>query len=236
MLASSRPAAVTSWQDLAFYLIKRLCGPQHAIRTAKVYLLSGHLDGQLPFAAMNRRPQKNDAVIGKCQEWIAENYGCANPVGMMAERAGLKPRTFARRFQSATGYLPMDYVHALRIEEAKQLIETDGGSIDEIGLKVGYEDPTFFRRLFKRKAGLTPPSTGANSRACCRSEGETIAIFHACSNAAGKRGQGDQGSSTVTLGHRSCHRFAAMRAAYCALRTCPREVGRMDIANRSWSP
>ena len=149
-------AAVTSWQDLAIHLIKRLCGPQHAIRTAKVYLLSGHLDGQLPFAAMNRRPQKNDAMIGKCQDWIAENYGCANPVGMMAQRAGLKPRTFARRFQSATGYLPMDYVHTLRIEEAKQLIEMDGGSIDDIGVKVGYEDATFFRRLFKRKTGLTP--------------------------------------------------------------------------------
>jgi transcriptional regulator GlxA family with amidase domain len=75
---------------------------------------------------------------------------------MMAQRAGLKPRTFARRFRSATGYLPMDYVHTLRIEEAKQLIETEGGSIDDIGLTVGYEDTTFFRRLFKRKTGLTP--------------------------------------------------------------------------------
>ena len=71
-------------------------------------------------------------------------------------RRRLKPRTFARRFRSATGYLPMDYVHALRIEEAKQLIETENAGIDDIGLEVGYEDPTFFRRLFKRRAGLTP--------------------------------------------------------------------------------
>jgi transcriptional regulator GlxA family with amidase domain len=148
--------AVTSWQDLAIYLIARLCGAHHAIRTAKVYLLSGHLDGQLPFAAMTRRVPKSDAVIGNCQAWIAENYACANPVAMMAERSGLNARTFARRFRAATGYLPMDYVHALRIEEAKQLIETETGGIDDIGLKVGYEDPTFFRRLFKRQTGLTP--------------------------------------------------------------------------------
>jgi transcriptional regulator GlxA family with amidase domain len=95
-------------------------------------------------------------VIGECQAWIAQNYMCANPVAMMAERSGLRPRTFARRFQAATGYLPMDYVHTLRIEGAKQLIETEGAAIDEIGSQVGYEDPTFFRRLFKRKAGLTP--------------------------------------------------------------------------------
>jgi transcriptional regulator GlxA family with amidase domain len=148
--------AVTSWQDLALHLIARFCGIQHAIRTAKVFLLSGHQDGQLPFAVMTRRIQKSDAVIGACQSWIAENYVCANPVATMAERSGLKPRTFARRFRAATGYLPMDYVHALRIEEAKQLIETEGDGIDDVGFKVGYEDPTFFRRLFKRKTGLTP--------------------------------------------------------------------------------
>ena len=147
---------VTSWEDLALYVIARLCGTQHAIRTAKIYLLSGHLDGQLPFAAMTRRLQNSDAVIHECQAWIAQNYACANPVATMAERSALEPRTFARRFRAATGYLPMDYVHALRIEEAKQLIESEGVSIDEVGLSVGYEDPTFFRRLFKRKAGLTP--------------------------------------------------------------------------------
>jgi len=146
----------SSWHDLALHLIARLCGASHAIRTAKVYLLSGHLDGQLPFAAMTRRIQRSDAVIGRCQEWIAQNFVCANPVATMAERSGLKPRTFARRFRAATGYLPMDYVHALRIEEAKQLIETEEAGIDVIGFKVGYDDPTFFRRLFKRKAGLTP--------------------------------------------------------------------------------
>ena len=146
----------SSWHDLTLHLIARLCGKNHALRTAKVYLFAGHLDGQLPFAAMSRRIQKTDAVIGQCQEWIAQNYECANPVAAMAERSGLNPRTFARRFRAATGYRPMDYVHALRIEEAKQFIEAETMGIDEISLKVGYDDPAFFRRLFKRKAGLTP--------------------------------------------------------------------------------
>ena len=147
---------VTAWQDLALHLISRLCGAQHAVRTAKVYLLAGHEHGQLPFAAMSRRIQKSDAVISQCQEWIAENYVCANPVSAMAARSGLKPRTFARRFRTATGYLPMEYVHSLRIEEAKQMIESASNDLDEVGYEVGYEDPTFFRRLFKRKVGLTP--------------------------------------------------------------------------------
>lgn len=147
---------VASWQDLALYLIARLCGQRHAIAAAKIHLLSSHDEGQLPYAVMGLRPQKADAVIRECQLWIADNYTCANPVSQMVERSGLNPRTFARRFIAASGYPPMEYVHSLRVEEAKQFLETEDLSVDEVGHHVGYEDPAYFHRLFKRKTGLTP--------------------------------------------------------------------------------
>ncbi len=147
---------VTSWQDLALHIIARLCGRTEALRTAKVYLLAGHQDGQLPFASMGRCIQKNDATIARCQTWIAKNYTTTNPVGAMTEHAKLKPRTFTRRFKAATGLLPMEYVHTLRIEEAKRLLESTSAAGDNVGFQVGYEDPTFFRRLFKRAVGITP--------------------------------------------------------------------------------
>lgn len=148
--------SVAAWQELALYLITRLCGPQHAVATAKLHLLSDHADGQLPFAVLTPHVQQSDAAIADCQRWIAENYACTNPVARMAERADLKPRTFARRFRAATGYQPMDYVHAIRIEKAKELLESGTDGVEEVGHKVGYEDPTSFRRLFKRKTGLSP--------------------------------------------------------------------------------
>ena len=147
---------VTSWQDLALHLITRFCGPEHASRTAKVYLLGGHEDGQLPFSAMTRRVPADDAVIRECLTWIADNYATPNPVTAMAGHSGLAGRTFARRFQAATGRRPIDFVHALRIEAARGMIETGGSALDDVGYAVGYEDPTFFRRLFKRTTGLTP--------------------------------------------------------------------------------
>ena len=144
------------WHDLAIYLISRFCGNEEAIRTAKMFLLAPHTNGQLPFAGMVRRPQRSDAVIEDCQSWISENYAEEQPVAGMIRRSGLPPRTFARRFKLATGYQPLEYVQALRVEEAKQLIETCDLPVDEIGQEVGYDDPSYFRRLFKRKAGLSP--------------------------------------------------------------------------------
>ena len=74
----------------------------------------------------------------------------------MTELSGLAPATFARRFRRATGYSPMDYVQAVRVEEAKQMLETTGDSVEKIGFAAGYEDTASFRRLFKRKTGLNP--------------------------------------------------------------------------------
>ena len=149
---------VMAWHDLAIYLIARYCGQRQALQTAKVFVISGHADGQLPYAAMMRPQTSDDGAIGACLTWIGENYAVTSPVERMIERSGLNQRTFSRRFRTATGYAPIDYVQALRIEEAKQILETDELDVDEVGAAVGYEDPVSFRRVFKRLAGLTPAS------------------------------------------------------------------------------
>ena len=146
----------TSWQDLALYLIGRFCGQEAVLQTAKIYLLGGHEDGQLPFSAMTKRVPTADATIREAVDWIAEHFAAANPVSNMTARSGLKPRTFARRFWAATHYRPMDYVHAIRIERARHLLESTHDLADDVGFAVGYNDPAYFRRLFKRVTGLTP--------------------------------------------------------------------------------
>ena len=148
--------AVNSWQELAVYLIARFAGREQAMQTAKVFLFTEHSEGQLPYAVCVPQPQTADAAIADSQVWIADNLACSNPVSRMGEHAGLKPRTFARRFRAATGYHPMEYVHTLRIEGAKRQLESDQAAVDDVGLAVGYEDPTSFRRLFRRKTGMTP--------------------------------------------------------------------------------
>ena len=48
------------------------------------------------------------------------------------------------------------YVHTLRLEEAKQLLESSDEPIEAVAQEAGYEDAAFFGRLFRRKVGVTP--------------------------------------------------------------------------------
>ena len=145
-----------AWEDLALYLVARFRGESEAIRTSKIWVIGDRSEGQLPFAAMSKQRRHDDRVIGACQEWIATNYDISNPVAAMIAHSGLADRTFKRRFRSATGYTPVEYVQTIRIEEAKHMLETQTVAVDAVGHAVGYEDVAFFRNLFKRHVGCTP--------------------------------------------------------------------------------
>lgn len=146
----------TSWHDLALYLIARFVGLREAMEVAKVYMLQWHDLGQQPFTALLNFRRSEDAVINRCQEWAALNYRTHSPVAAMIGLSGLPGRSFMRRFSGATGMTPLDYVHALRLEEAKQMLETGDLAVEAITNEIGYEDTSFFSRLFRRKVGLTP--------------------------------------------------------------------------------
>lgn len=146
----------TSWLDLALYLIARTVGVECAMQVARINLIDWHSIGQQPFARLARSRQVGDAVIARCQTWIAENYHRPAPVSAMLRMSGLPERSFKRRFQQATGMPPLEYVHTLRLEEAKHMLESTEQPVEAIANEVGYEDAGFFGRLFRRKVNLTP--------------------------------------------------------------------------------
>lgn len=146
----------SSWQDLALLVVAKYAGTDEAIRMSKLFLYQWHRDGQLPYACMIRNVDHGDAAIAQSQQWIAENYQRSDIVAELVSRSGLPKRTFDRRFKSATGYSPLAYIQALRIEEAKQMLETTDEPVDVIARQVGYEDGASFRRLFRRLAGMNP--------------------------------------------------------------------------------
>ena len=148
--------ATTGWQELALFLVANYAGVEEARRVAKLWLIGKSKDLQKSFAARAPSLPHGDTLVSDAQAWLAEFYDHANPVQEMTSRSGLPPTTFARRFRKATGQSPQDYVLSLRIEEAKQILETTQTSVEDIARAVGYEDLSSFRRIFKRRSGVTP--------------------------------------------------------------------------------
>ncbi|MFT6306507.1 MAG: transcriptional regulator GlxA family with amidase domain, partial [Halioglobus sp.] len=84
---------VSAWHDLAVYLIARFCGYQHAIETAKIFLISGYSEGQSPYSVITRSMESANGPISDCQAWIADNYATDKPVERMVDHSGLNVRT-----------------------------------------------------------------------------------------------------------------------------------------------
>jgi len=148
--------AATSWHDLVLYLIGRFVGPVSAQSVARFFALQWHRDGLAPYITFEAPRDHGDATILAAQDWVADNYSVGSPVEELVKRSGLAERSFKRRFTDITGHSPLAYVQRLRVEEAKRRLERTSLPIDEIGWQVGYEDPAFFRRLFKRQTGVSP--------------------------------------------------------------------------------
>jgi transcriptional regulator GlxA family with amidase domain len=146
----------TSWHDLAIHIISRHCSPGEALRIAKLYLLKWHGEGQLPYETLVRNNPHSDSVVGDCENWLKENFREDGAIQRVVELSKIPERTLKRRFKVATDSTLIDYLQNLRVEEAKHFLEAGKMPVDEISFDVGYEDPSFFRRLFKRRTGLTP--------------------------------------------------------------------------------
>lgn len=153
-----------SWHDLALYLIERFSGPATASTVAKFFLLNRHPEGQAAYATFQEDTDHGDAAIARVQAWLSEHWRTAPPVEHLAKLAEMTERSFKRRFKMATGHTPVEYVQHLRIERAKQHLENSTLPVDEIAAQVGYEEPAFFRKLFKRITGLTPSAYRAKFR------------------------------------------------------------------------
>ncbi|WP_316782319.1 GlxA family transcriptional regulator [Sedimentitalea todarodis] len=145
----------SAWTDLMLYLITRYAGADEARRIAKIYLIDPHNEGQLTYASLTSGRSHDDQLIAAAQVWAAENYDAPSPVAAMAERAQMTERGFLRRFKKATGQAPTDYIQTLRVEEAKQLLETTAMPIEDISADIGYSEPSSFRAAFRKRVGLS---------------------------------------------------------------------------------
>lgn len=139
-----------SYIDLSICLVEKYCGRNIALESSKAMLHDIGRKSQEPYAVYQFAKNHNDSKIKSIQKWLEENYNQTIGVKELAENFGLSRRVFERRFKAATGNTPLLYLQRSRVEIAKKMLEKNSRTFSEIALMVGYEDTSFFRKLFKK--------------------------------------------------------------------------------------
>ncbi len=145
-----------AWFDLGLHMIERSFGFETAIQTAKAFVIDYRRDSQLSYSLMRLAKPHKDDLVKQVQAWLEEHYAEGFTVDELAERFSVSKRTLIRRFNAALDMPPNTYVQSIRIEAAQKLLEETERTVDVVMNDVGYEDASSFRRLFRKKTGLTP--------------------------------------------------------------------------------
>jgi two-component system response regulator YesN len=99
---------------------------------------------------------RTEALIHKALDYIARHYGEEITLESMASHVRLSSFYFSKTFKQYTGVTFIDYLSLYRVEKAKEILKDPRWSIKEISVRVGYSDPNYFTRVFRRLEGLTP--------------------------------------------------------------------------------
>ena len=142
--------------DLSLYLVEKFCGHEVALQVAKSLLLSMPRGRQSGYSVVQLSRPHSDDKIRQTEEYLQQHFDGDISIDGLAQRVGMGPRNFIRRFKAATGHVPGAYIQTLRVSAAKELLEHGTSSIQTVSSKIGYEDIGFFRNLFKRHTGMTP--------------------------------------------------------------------------------
>ncbi len=89
-------------------------------------------------------------------DYMNANLAEDMPLAQLAGLVGLGPVQFARAFRAATGTPPHNFLVGLRLDQAKRLLESTGLSVTEIGLCCGFDQPSHFATMFRKRTGMAP--------------------------------------------------------------------------------
>jgi transcriptional regulator GlxA family with amidase domain len=97
----------------------------------------------------------SDSPVYRAMQWLQANIDQPYRLAPVAAAAAASERTLLRHFRQVTGLTPLDYLHTLRIERAKMLLEVTLHGVQGIAEACGYTDAASFRRLFQRETGMS---------------------------------------------------------------------------------
>ncbi len=108
------------------------------------------------FWVSNKHEEQSMSAVNKAKQYIDENYMKELTLDDVSRVVNISSYYFSKVFKEETGENFIDYLTKLRIDAAKNLLKTTNKSMKEIAVEVGYSDPNYFSRNFKKYTGKTP--------------------------------------------------------------------------------
>jgi transcriptional regulator GlxA family with amidase domain len=149
-------AGANAGMDLSLYLVEKFCSRQTAVECAKTLVLDLGRTAQTPYGSFLIPGDHGDPVVLDIQKLLEGQPTRPVDYERLARDYRMSRRSLERRFKAATGITLLGYIQQLRVEAAKRLLEEGRHTFNEITYLVGYEDITFFRKIFVRITGLRP--------------------------------------------------------------------------------
>ena len=101
-------------------------------------------------------PAKNHEIIKKAIHYISQHFSESLTLEEVAVHVHLNPAYFSSMFKQSTGSSFKEYLNMIRIEESKRLLANTDYTIIDIAIAAGFEDQSYFSKVFKKYTGLTP--------------------------------------------------------------------------------
>jgi len=142
--------------NLILYLVEKYAGREAAVFCSKAFQIDIQRDSQSPFTIFIGQKDHEDDSVKKAQEFIETNFKNKITVDQLASMLALSRRNLERRFKKATANTVVEYIQRVKVEAAKQSLESSRENVNEVMYNVGYSDPKAFRTTFKKITGLSP--------------------------------------------------------------------------------
>jgi AraC family transcriptional activator FtrA len=142
--------------DACLHLVRRELGAAIATTIARRMVVPPQRDGgQRQFVEMPI-PECTTDSLRTVLAWMEANLDTEQPVAVLARRAAMSERTFARRFVQETGTTPAKWLARQRVHRARELLESSGLGIDQVAARSGFGSAALLRHHFTRQVGVAP--------------------------------------------------------------------------------
>ncbi len=105
---------------------------------------------------LHKASEKSVSQVETAKEYIRDHYSRDISLDDVSRRVNISPYYFSKIFKEETGEGFVEYLTGIRMDKARELLSTTDLSMKEIGAMVGYADPNYFSRSFKKNVGVTP--------------------------------------------------------------------------------